>query len=78
MTSGGTSLYYTNELQNYIIEKNSNSEIVIAQKDKNYSILTGEKFENDVAKNQMLLYFGAPKILQKYCYIQKILKQRRI
>ena len=61
VTSGGTNLYYTNELQNYIIEKNSNSEIVIAQKDKNYSILTGEKFENDVAKNQMLLYFGAPK-----------------
>ena len=37
VTSGGTNLYYTNELQNYIIEKNSNSEIVIAQKDKNYS-----------------------------------------
>lgn len=61
VVSGGTNLYYTNELQNYIIEKNSNSEIVIAQKDKNYSVLTGEKFENDAAKNQMLLYFGAPK-----------------
>ena len=61
VTSSGTNLYYTNELKNYIIEKNSNSEIVKKQKDSNYNVLTGENFENDTAKNQMLLYFGAPK-----------------
>ena len=61
VTLSGTNLYYTNELKNYIIEKNSNSEIVKKQKDSNYNVLTGENFENDTAKNQMLLYFGAPK-----------------
>ena len=61
ISSSGTNLYYTNELKNYIIEKNNNSEIVKKQKDVDYNVFTGEKFENETAKNQMLLYLGAPK-----------------
>ena len=60
ITSAEPHLYYTNELKNYIIEKNNNSEIVKKQKDVDYNVLTGEKFENDTIKKEMLLYFGAP------------------
>lgn len=63
----GTGLMYNNSLIEYIIEKNNESNIVKAQKESDYNILTTEKFDLDTkegeqAKNTMLAYLGADTI----------------
>lgn len=55
----GSGLMYNNTLTNYIIEKNNESDIVKAQKEKDYNILTTATFENDDEKETMLSYLGA-------------------
>ena len=59
-TSG---ILYTNDLLNYVIEKNNESDIVKTQKKVNYNVLTGEVFTNDEvgvdAKDNTLGYLGA-------------------
>ena len=58
-TSG---ILYTNDLLNYVIEKNNESDIVKTQKEVNYNVLTGEVFTNDEvgvdAKDNTLGYLG--------------------
>ena len=61
MVTSGTGLAYNSDLIDYIIEKNSESEIVKFQKQKDYNVLTGQKFEIDnkeMTKETILSYLG--------------------
>jgi len=62
MTSG-SGLTYTEALVEYIIEQNSNSDIVKYQMEQNYNVLTGQPFTNDddgkTMKENILSYLGA-------------------
>lgn len=56
-------IYYTYELMQELIEKNSKSQVVQAQKSADYNVLTGEKFnldqkEGKEAKENILAYLG--------------------
>ena len=55
-------IYYTNELLEYVMEKNSESKIVKKQLSSDYNVLTGIKFENNSKgqrdKNTSLAYLG--------------------
>ncbi len=70
----GSGLMYNNSLTDYIIEKNNKSDIVNAQKEKNYNILTTELFDESTeegkeAKEMTLSYLGAettPVAIQLY------------
>ncbi len=67
-------IYYTYDLQNYLININNNSDIVKKQKSVDYNIMTGEKFdltteEGKNLKNNVLEYLGArgePSMIQIY------------
>lgn len=52
-------LSYTEDLVNYVIDKNKNSKIVLAQKNSDRNILTGAMFASDDDKNQIIGYLGA-------------------
>ena len=62
MSQGAGNILYSNELAEYIIEQNKDSEIVNAQQDLDYNILTGEKFTENYTKDDMLAYLGAKDI----------------
>lgn len=70
----GTGIVYKQALMNYIIENNQNSEVVKAQRELDYNILTGEKFnleeqEGKEAKEMILAYLGddtSPIVIQLY------------
>lgn len=71
----GNGLTYTQKLMKYVIEKNNESAIVKVQENKDYNILTGEKFEEDSSnqgastKDTTLAYLGAdtvPVMIQIY------------
>jgi len=70
----GNGFTYTEELMKYVINKNSESTVVKSQEEKDYNILTGEKFnlnteEGKMAKETMLAYLGqdkAPSVIQIY------------
>ena len=56
-------IYYTIALQDYVIERNSNSSIVNKQKDSDYNVLSSEKFdlnteEGKKTKEQVISYLG--------------------
>jgi len=67
-------IYYTNDLLQYVISKNSVSEVVKAQKNVNYSVLSGEKIdvsleEGKKAKEDLLSFLGntsVPYVIQIY------------
>ena len=63
LTTSTSGVLYTNDLLDYVIEKNSESEIVKKQKEVDYNVLTGEKFTNDEtgaeSKDNTLSYLGA-------------------
>lgn len=52
-------LSYTEDLVNYVIDKNKNSKIVLAQKNSDRNILTGAMFASDDDKNQIIGYLGS-------------------
>jgi len=64
--SNSSGLTYTESLIDYVIEKNSQSEIVKKQQTANYNVLTGEKFpeteEGSTTKETILAYLGASSI----------------
>ena len=70
----GNGFTYTEELMKYVIEKNSESAVVKAQEEKDYNVLTGEKFrenaqEGQMTKENMLAYLGqdkAPSVIEIY------------
>ena len=63
LTTTTSGVLYTNDLLDYVIEKNNESEIVKKQKEVDYNVLTGEKFTNDdsgvESKDNTLSYLGA-------------------
>lgn len=70
----GNGFTYKEELMTYLIEKNNNSAVVKAQRESEYNVLTGEKFdlsskEGIAEKETMLSYLGddkAPIAIQIY------------
>lgn len=70
-TSG---LYYTNDLLKYVMEDSSKSKVVEAQKNKNYSVLSGEVLDTSSEqgkkdKEDLLAYLGnksVPYVIQVY------------
>lgn len=52
-------LFYSNELLDFIIDSNKDSEIVKSQEKANYNILTGEAFNETNTKDLTLGYLGA-------------------
>ena len=63
MVAATSGISYTEELVDYIVENNNESDVVKAQREKDYNILSGQKFdENDLMsmnKDTMLSYLGA-------------------
>ena len=59
---------YTEELSNYVIDINKNSDIVKKQKSINYNILTGAIYKNNYDKEITLNYLGDDS-LPSYIYI---------
>ncbi len=67
-------IYYNNDLLNHIMEKNSTSKVVEAQKKASYSVISGENFdlntkEGKEQKENMLAYLGdksIPYVIQVY------------
>lgn len=47
LLSSTSGLWYTNELVEYVVSQNINSNIVKMQKSVDYNVLTGEKFDNN-------------------------------
>ena len=64
MITNMSGVAYTEELVDYIVENNSDSDIVKSQKDKDYNVLTGQKFEEDSTMNKetILSYLGADSV----------------
>lgn len=62
LTGSEYGLYYTEDLIDYIIEKNKDSKIVNLQKSVDYNVLTGEKFDNSeegtATKENLISYLG--------------------
>ena len=52
-------IFYTGALVDKIISINKDSEIVKAQEDKDYNILTGTSFDDTTTKEDILAYLGA-------------------
>lgn len=62
MSPSTGNILYSNELSEYIIEQNQNSEIVKKQNDADYNIMTGEQFSEEVTKKDVLISLGAEDI----------------
>ena len=63
VVSANNGIYYIDALQQYILDVNNESDIVVKQDEVDYNIMTGEKFdlsteEGQKAKEQMLGYLG--------------------
>ena len=54
-----TGLYYTEALGKKVISSNDNSEIVKAQRDADYNVLTRQSFDDTMTKDMILGYLGA-------------------
>ena len=64
LLQSGSGIGYTENLVNYVIENNSNSDIVKLQKEVNYNVLTGELLDLETeegleTKDNLLAYLGA-------------------
>ncbi len=64
LLQNGSGIGYTENLVNYVIESNSNSNIVKLQKEVNYNVLTGELLDLETedgleTKENLLAYLGA-------------------
>lgn len=63
LTSDKSLLSYTTDLVDYVIERNGNSKIVIAQKERDYNVLTGEKINvSKATKEELISYLGGESI----------------
>lgn len=63
LTSDESILSYTTDLVDYVIERNSNSKIVIAQKERYYNVRTGEKINvSKATKEELISYLGGESI----------------
>lgn len=70
IVTDSTGIFYTEELVDYVVSKNKDSNIVKVQTEKDYNVLTGQKFAstdntnsgNDMTKEMMLSYLGADSV----------------
>ena len=58
VVSSSSAIYYTDDLLNYLIDKNKDSKIVLSQKSSDYNVLTHQKLETDKTKKDILSYLG--------------------
>lgn len=59
MITNGSGIAYTSAITDVVVEKNKNSSIVTAQQAKDFSVLTGQPFDEKTTKETMLAYLGA-------------------
>ena len=52
VSSNNSVIYYTEKLQEYIIEKNKNSQVVVDQQNSNNNIFTNQPFSNEKKENE--------------------------
>ena len=57
--TSGTGLAYTNALTKLVISKNKDSDIVKAQNESDYNVLTNQPFDATTTKESVLAYLGA-------------------
>ncbi len=65
----GTGILYNKKLMDYIIDNNKESNIVKAQNEKDYNVLTMSQFENDDEKDKTIAFLGGeavPAAIQIY------------
>ena len=62
MNQSTGNILYSNELAEYIISENRNSDIVKAQEQADYNIISGEQFTENSTKEDFLTYLGAKDI----------------
>jgi len=67
LVAAGSGITYTEELIDYVIEQNSTSSIVISQKNSDYNVLTGEKFDLTTpdglnSKDNLISYLGGDSV----------------
>lgn len=58
MLTNSSGIIYTNALTELIVEKNKKSDIVKAQKEKDYNVLTNQLFDENTTKEDILGYLG--------------------
>ena len=58
VVSSSSAIYYTDDLINYLIDKNKDSKIVLSQKSSDYNTLTHQKLETDKERKDILSYLG--------------------
>ena len=59
LITSGSGLYYTEALVDEVISKNKDSEIVKAQNEASYNVLTHQPFDETMTKESILGYLGA-------------------
>ena len=59
LITSGSGLYYTEALVDEVISKNKDSEIVKAQNEASYNVLTHQAFDETMTKESILGYLGA-------------------
>lgn len=60
ITSFSSGVGYTQALMDYVVSTNKESDVVLAQNDSKYNVLTGEQFSDDESAKEMILaYLGA-------------------
>lgn len=66
MITNNSGIGYTENLVDYIVSKNSDSKIVKKQREKDYNVLTGQKFDledaQSMSKDTVLSYLGADSV----------------
>ena len=62
MNQSTGNILYSNELAEYVIAKNKDSEIVKAQEKSEYNVINGEQFTENSTKEDFLIYLGAKDI----------------
>ncbi len=65
LTSGISGLFYTDDLMDYIVQINEKSNIVNIQRNADYNVLTGEKFDNtdgQLTKDTLISYLGGDSV----------------
>ena len=59
MITNGSTMYYTEALIDQVIDQNKESDIVKAQEERDYNILSGSAFDEENTKEIALSYLGA-------------------
>lgn len=69
LVGSDSGLSYTNELIDYVSEKNKNSDIVKEQLNKNYNVLTGEEFKEGTTDKENILKVLGYDTVPSYIYL---------